>query len=51
MLSELIPEENRTEINILDVAAGTGLVGEELIKKGFTNIDAVGNGHKITTVL
>ncbi|CAH1240917.1 WBSCR27 [Branchiostoma lanceolatum] len=32
---------NRKEFRILDVAAGTGLCAEELVKKGFTNIDAV----------
>ncbi|XP_019638227.1 PREDICTED: Williams-Beuren syndrome chromosomal region 27 protein-like isoform X1 [Branchiostoma belcheri] len=32
---------NRQEVRILDVAAGTGVVGEELQKMGFTNMDAV----------
>ncbi|CAH1240819.1 WBSCR27 [Branchiostoma lanceolatum] len=32
---------NRKEVRVLDVAAGTGLCAEELVKKGFTNIDAV----------
>ncbi|XP_078688345.1 methyltransferase-like protein 27 [Branchiostoma floridae x Branchiostoma belcheri] len=32
---------DRKEVRILDVAAGTGLVGEELQKMGFTNMDAV----------
>ena len=34
--------EEWAEVKILDVAAGTGRVGEELAKLGFRNIDAVG---------
>ncbi|XP_078608157.1 methyltransferase-like protein 27 isoform X1 [Branchiostoma floridae x Branchiostoma japonicum] len=32
---------DRKDARILDVAAGTGLVGEELQKRGFSNIDAL----------
>ncbi|GFO11154.1 Williams-Beuren syndrome chromosomal region 27 protein-like [Plakobranchus ocellatus] len=38
MLSGLI--EDITNAQVLDIAAGTGLVGQELRKKGFTHIDA-----------
>ncbi|KAK4304298.1 hypothetical protein Pmani_004757 [Petrolisthes manimaculis] len=36
-----VPENQRKDVRVLDVAAGTGLIGKELTKKGFTNIDAV----------
>jgi len=41
-LDELVKTEglNKSQLTILDVAAGTGLVGEELKKKGF-NVDNV----------
>ncbi|GFO11156.1 Williams-Beuren syndrome chromosomal region 27 protein-like [Plakobranchus ocellatus] len=38
MLSGIM--EDRTNARVLDIAAGTGLVGQELRKKGFTHIDA-----------
>ncbi|XP_066288851.1 methyltransferase-like protein 27 [Branchiostoma lanceolatum] len=38
---------NRKEVRVLDVAAGTGLCAEELVKKGFTNIDAVDGSQKM----
>ncbi|XP_069949562.1 methyltransferase-like protein 27 isoform X2 [Cherax quadricarinatus] len=37
----MIPEEQRQQVRVLDVAAGTGWVGSQLHQKGFTNIDAV----------
>ncbi|CAH1247896.1 WBSCR27 [Branchiostoma lanceolatum] len=40
-LEKALDGSTRKEIRILDVAAGTGLVAERLVKKGFTNIDAV----------
>ncbi|CAH1268986.1 WBSCR27 [Branchiostoma lanceolatum] len=38
---------NLKEVRVLDVAAGTGLCAEELVKKGFTNIDAVDGSQKM----
>jgi len=39
---ELFPEErHKTDINILDVAAGSGFVGEKLKLKGFQKVDAL----------
>ena len=35
--------EIRKDLKILDIAAGTGLVGVGLIQEGFKNIHAVGN--------
>jgi len=35
------PHKRKEEIKIIDVAAGTGLVGVELFKLGFTRIDAL----------
>ncbi|CAH1256800.1 WBSCR27 [Branchiostoma lanceolatum] len=32
---------NRSDARVLDVAAGTGFVGEELQKMGFSNVDAL----------
>ncbi|KAK3893300.1 hypothetical protein Pcinc_002856 [Petrolisthes cinctipes] len=36
-----VPECRRKEVRVLDVAAGTGMVGEALAQKGFTNLDAL----------
>jgi predicted RNA methylase len=36
-------EEERKKLKILDIAAGTGLVGVGLKSVGFGEIDAVGN--------
>lgn len=40
-IARMIPEEQRQQVRVLDVAAGTGWVGSQLHQKGFTNIDAV----------
>ncbi len=37
-----MPEEERKTLRVLDLAAGTGLVGEELRKRGFQNLEALG---------
>lgn len=43
ILSEYFPKaEDRKNARVLDLAAGTGLVGQDLYKEGFTNIDGVG---------
>ncbi|XP_059151416.1 methyltransferase-like protein 27 isoform X2 [Physella acuta] len=41
-MAELFPDEEvRKNLYILDVAAGTGLVGSQLQRKGFSKIDAL----------
>ena len=40
MLASLYTSCDRGAVTVLDLAAGTGLVGEHLQKHGFTNIDA-----------
>ncbi|CAH1778151.1 unnamed protein product [Owenia fusiformis] len=39
--AELFPEVERPRVKVLDIAAGTGTVGQELHKQGFRDIDAV----------
>lgn len=39
--ARMVPEDRRKQMRVLDVAAGTGLVGRELLKRGFTNLDAL----------
>ena len=33
--------QSKKDMRILDAAAGTGLVGEQLYKRGYTNLDAL----------
>ncbi|KAK8751430.1 hypothetical protein OTU49_008455 [Cherax quadricarinatus] len=40
-IARLVPQECRKDARVLDVAAGTGKVGQELYKRGFTWLDAV----------
>ncbi|XP_046580992.1 uncharacterized protein LOC124288514 [Haliotis rubra] len=40
-MAKIIPEENRSKLKVLDVAAGTGLLGNELKNHGFTHVDAL----------
>ena len=43
ILSEYFPTlKDKSNAKILDLAAGTGLVGQDLSKVGFTNIDGAG---------
>ena len=43
-VAEYFPNvEERKNLKILDIAAGTGLAGMGLYKQGFKNLDAVGN--------
>ena len=41
------PSKRKDEIKIIDVAAGTGLAGLELIKLGYTNIDALDGSQEM----
>ncbi|GFO16987.1 Williams-Beuren syndrome chromosomal region 27 protein [Plakobranchus ocellatus] len=45
MLAGLIPDKDKTKV--LDLAAGTGLVGEALYKRGFRNLDALDGGEAL----
>ena len=48
ILSEYFPKaEDRKNARVLDLAAGTGLVGQDLYKEGFTNIDGVGKRNNL----
>ncbi len=45
-LAERVAEaEERSRMEILDVAAGTGRLGERLVPLGFKNLDALGTFH------
>lgn len=46
-LRNLLPNQNA---EILDAGAGTGLVGEELAKQGFTNLTAVDLSEKMLAI-
>ncbi|XP_066288853.1 methyltransferase-like protein 27 isoform X2 [Branchiostoma lanceolatum] len=46
-MEKVMGGSNLKEVRVLDVAAGTGLCAEELVKKGFTNIDAVDGSQKM----
>lgn len=41
VVSDCISKEKKDKVRILDVGAGTGLVGRELHKRGFRHIDAL----------
>lgn len=48
ILQEYFPTlDERSKVRVLDLAAGTGLIGQVLSEVGFANIDAVGK-YKIT---
>ncbi|XP_045619572.1 methyltransferase-like protein 27 [Procambarus clarkii] len=40
-VAKMVPDTRREEVRVLDVAAGTGKVGIELYKRGFTWVEAV----------
>lgn len=40
-MTQLYPPSQRSKVNILDVAAGSGLAGEKLHVEGFTSLDAL----------
>ncbi|XP_071100955.1 methyltransferase-like protein 27 [Haliotis cracherodii] len=49
-MAKTIPKEQRPKVKILDVAAGTGLLGTELKNHGFTQIDALDPAEKMLNV-
>lgn len=40
-VNEVSQDKRNSELRIIDVGAGTGLLGVELFKQGFTNVDAL----------
>ena len=40
-VKQAYPDKTKGQIRIIDAGAGTGLVGEELAKLGYTNVDAL----------
>ena len=52
LLEEQHPDKSyRSNLRVLDLAAGTGLLGEELYKVGFTDMDAVDGNDGMLKVL
>ena len=52
LIAQHFPEKaKRSQIQVLDLAAGTGLVGERLKKFGFTQVDAVDGSESMLKVL
>jgi len=50
-ICEFIPEECRSQQLVVDVAAGTGLIGIELSRNGFNTIDAIDASDDMLTLL
>ncbi|XP_069952861.1 methyltransferase-like protein 27 [Cherax quadricarinatus] len=50
-IANMVPEKERQQVRVLDVAAGTGWVGCQLHKKGFTNIDALEPSEGMMNIL
>nr|XP_053644563.1 uncharacterized protein LOC128697061 isoform X1 [Cherax quadricarinatus] len=50
-VARLVAEELRHEVRVLDVGAGTGLLGRELHKLGFSNIDALEPSEGMMNIL
>ncbi|XP_067687766.1 methyltransferase-like protein 27 [Haliotis asinina] len=50
-MAKIIPEENRSKVKILDVAAGTGLLGNELKNHGFTHVDYLDPAENMLNVV
>ena len=51
VLSVVDDNTNRQELNILDIAAGTGRVGQELFENGFRKIDALEPSSEMLNIL
>ncbi|XP_046580993.1 uncharacterized protein LOC124288515 [Haliotis rubra] len=49
-MAKIIPEENRSKLKVLDVGAGTGLLGNKLKNHGFTHVDALDPAEKMLNV-
>ncbi|XP_069161643.1 methyltransferase-like protein 27 isoform X2 [Procambarus clarkii] len=50
-VTQMVPEDRRQHVRVMDIAAGTGAIGLELHKKGFTNIDALDPSEGMLKVL
>ena len=51
VLSVVDSDTNKKELNILDIAAGTGRVGQELFENGFRKIDALEPSSEMLNIL
>ena len=52
LLEQHYPDQSsRSNLRVLDLAAGTGLLGEQLVKVGFTDIDAIDGNEDMLKVL
>ena len=40
-IKKAMPDKPNSEVRVMDMGAGTGLLGVELKKKGYTNVDAL----------
>ena len=47
---DVFPHANKN-IKILDAGAGTGIIGEMLVKQGYTNIDGLDISQKMLDIL
>jgi len=50
-ICEFIPQDCRSRQVVVDVAAGTGLIGIELSKNGFNTIDAIDASDAMLSLL
>ncbi|XP_069168634.1 methyltransferase-like protein 27 isoform X2 [Procambarus clarkii] len=50
-VAQMVPEDRRQHVRVMDIAAGTGGVGLKLHKKGFTNIDALDPSEGMLNIL
>ncbi|XP_069184330.1 methyltransferase-like protein 27 [Procambarus clarkii] len=50
-VAQMVPEDRRQHVRVMDIAAGTGAVGLEMHKKGFTNIDALEPSEGMLNIL
>ena len=46
-IQEAMPDKPKCEVKIMEMGAGTGLLGLELNKKGYTNLDALDTSQKM----
>ena len=51
VLSQFHEEEARAKIEVLDIAAGTGRVGQKLFENGFRKIDAIEPSQEMLNIL
>ncbi|XP_067686918.1 methyltransferase-like protein 27 isoform X1 [Haliotis asinina] len=49
-MAKLIPEDHRSKLKVLDVGAGTGLLGNKLKNDGFTHVDGLDPAENMLNV-